>query len=69
MILINSRITFSKEICSGNEFSRILFPDNYYRDFYRLTTTVGDFTVQQRLSTALSFKQSFLPSCIHVNSF
>lgn len=44
MILINCRITFSKEICSGNEFSRVLFPDNYYRNFYRLTTTVGGFS-------------------------
>lgn len=41
MISINSRITFSKEICSGNEFSGVLFPDNYYRDFYRPTTTQG----------------------------
>jgi len=39
MVLINSTITLSKEICSGNEFSRVLFPDNYCRDFYRPTIT------------------------------
>lgn len=70
MVLINSGITLSKEICSGNEFSRVLFPDNYYRDFYRPTTTVEDFTVQQRLPTDLSFNQScFFPlgTLIHSN--
>lgn len=48
MVLINSRITFSKEICSENEFSR-------ENSFYFLITIIEIFIVRQQLSRNILF--------------